>query len=60
MQRLTASGILCNGKYRVPQDHQRFRSERPRTDSRHSRHGTGSSQYVVRSAIVADGQGKPR
>jgi hypothetical protein len=34
MQRLSASSILCNGIYRVPEDHQRFRNERPRTDSR--------------------------
>jgi len=51
MQKLTASGILCNGRCRVPADHQRFRSERPRTDNR-----LQLPWHLILPAVVGKGQ----
>lgn|SRR5271168_779953 len=60
MQKLTASGIPCNGICRVPEDRQRFRSESPRTDSRRQ-----SAWHLLLPvlnsilAVVGNGQGNP-
>ena len=50
MQKLTASGIPCNGIYREPEDRRDFVANVPALTATDSRHGICSSQYVIRSS----------